>query len=125
MSKKNDSQTQQEGQQDSRNDANNQRTSDPFAFMFSGFDTWAQVAGQMAEQMTVKTTREHIDRMQSFYNEMADFENVAYGRAKKSAQDVGDMMSESITYMADLGREWRKLTVEATRRSAEMFGPRS
>lgn len=109
MTKKSDSQT----QQDSRNEPKN----DPFAFMSAGFDTWAQ----MAE----KATRENIDRIQGLYDELADIENAAYDRAKKGAQDLGDMMNESMTYMAELGREWRKLTLDATRRSAQMFGTRS
>jgi hypothetical protein len=82
---------------------------DPMAFWNTGVDAWTQLAC------------DGIERLQSFYHQVAEVESAAYERAKKSAKDLGDMMSESVTCAADLTREWQKLGIEAARRSVRAF----
>ncbi len=82
---------------------------DPSSLWTSGFDAWAQM------------TKENFDRMQSFYDELADMETASYDRAKQSAREVGSMMGETVSYLADMTREWRRLSIEATKRSAQIL----
>jgi hypothetical protein len=74
------------------------------AFWNTGLDAWTQLAC------------DGIERLQSFYSQVAEIESAAYERARKSARDLGDMMSESVTYAADLTREWQQLGLETVRR---------
>lgn len=117
MSKQTTSQTQKETESEPRPESKPESRFDPMPFLMMGpanmFDAWAHMA------------KDSMERMQSFYDELAEFEDSAYTQLKKNARDLGDMMSESITYMADLSREWRKLSIEATRRSTELFSPRA
>jgi hypothetical protein len=85
---------------------------DPMAFWNTGMDAWTQLAC------------DGIERLQSFYSQVAEIESVAYERARKSARDLGDMMSESVTYAADLTREWQQLGIETVRRGAHAMRSR-
>lgn len=84
---------------------------DPMSFWNTGVDALTQVAC------------DHVERLQSFYNQAADFESATYERARKSAKEIGDMVSESVTYVSDVSREWRKMGLETARRSARVFRP--
>ena len=100
MSENKTSQSQQEGPAGSF---------DPLKLWTAGLETWTRI------------TRDNVERLQSFYNQAADLESATYERAKKSAKELGDMVSESVTYVADLSREWRKVGIETARRSARVF----
>lgn len=77
---------------------------DPTAFWHTGLDVCTQLAC------------DGIERLQSFYHHATELESAAYERARQSAKDLGDMVSGSVTYAADLTREWQKLGVETVRR---------
>jgi hypothetical protein len=62
------------------------------------------------EERWTRMTQDAIARMQAFYDELARFENKAY-----------TMATDTFTYFTELAAEWRKLSLEATRRGAEMF----
>jgi len=68
-----------------------------------------------------KMTQENLQRVQALYDELAAWETKAYDRAKAAAEQLAEIASESVTYMAKLTGEWRNLTIEATRKSAELF----
>ncbi len=68
-----------------------------------------------------KMTQENLQRVQALYDELAAWEAKAYDRAKAAAEQLSEIATESVTYMAKLTNEWRTLTVEATRKGAEMF----
>ncbi|WP_428262246.1 hypothetical protein [Haliangium sp.] len=82
---------------------------DPSSLWTTGMDTWTRLA------------RENVERMNSFYDELTGLEEAAYQRAKQGAQELGEMMSESLSYAAEFGREWRKMGMEAARRGAAML----
>lgn len=84
----------------------------PMAFWNTGLDAWTQVAC------------DGIERVQSFYNQMTEIESLAYERARKSARDIGDMMSASVTHAADLTREWQQLGIETVRRGVHAIRSR-
>jgi hypothetical protein len=62
------------------------------------------------EERFTRMTQDAIARMQAFYDELARFESKAYTLA-----------TDTFTYFTDLAAEWRKATLDATRKGAEMF----
>lgn len=78
----------------------------------------------MYEQF-VAAARDNVLRMQAtmnaYWDELAGYENAMYARARSASQDMANLAGESIQYVAQLTAEWRKMTVEATRRVAESF----
>lgn len=82
---------------------------DPMTFWNTGVDAWTQLAC------------DGIERLQSFYHQASEIESASYERAKKSAKELGDMVSDSVTYAAELTREWQKIGFETARRSVRAF----
>jgi len=78
------------------------------------FDQWAQIA------------RDNLSRLQSqinaYWDELAGYENAMYERARAATTDLAALAQESIAYASAMTAEWRKMSVEATRRVAETFG---
>lgn len=59
--------------------------------------------------------------MKAYWDEMAAFENAVYERAKAATADIAALASESIAHAAALTTEWRKMTLEATRKFSDSF----
>lgn len=82
-----------------------------------GYDQWAAAA------------RENLTRLQqtvnAYWDELAGYENALYDRARQASADLANLTSESIAYVAALSAEWRRMSVEATRRFADSFAARS
>jgi hypothetical protein len=38
---------------------------------------------------------------------------------------VGELVTDTVSYMAQMTAEWRTITLEATRRSGELLSPRA
>jgi hypothetical protein len=72
-------------------------------------------------EMWSRFAQDGISRMQSFYDELASLEAKTYARAKTATDQLADLASESINYWVKLAGEWRQITLDATRRSAEAF----
>ena len=68
-----------------------------------------------------RMAQDNLERVQTFYDELASYESKAYERAKTATNQLADLANESLTYAIKLANEWRELSIEATRRSAEMF----
>ena len=79
---------------------------------FLPFDPMA-IWGRMAQ--------DNVDRVQQLYGELASYEAKAYERAKVATNQLSDLANESMTYAIKLAGEWRDLSIEATKRSSEMF----
>ena len=76
-------------------------------------------------EMWSKWTQDGIARMQAFYDELAAIEAKAYDRAKVTTEQLAELASESVAYATKLTREWHQMTLEATRRGAEVFKPKA
>jgi hypothetical protein len=77
----------------------------------SGFDplqSWNRMA------------QENIARVQALYDELAAWEAKAYDRAKQTADQLAELANESLAYANKLASEWRTVTLEATRKAADM-----
>jgi hypothetical protein len=59
--------------------------------------------------------------MKAYWDEMAAFENAVYERAKAATADFAALATESMAHAAALTTEWRKMTIEATRKLTETF----
>lgn len=82
---------------------------DPAAAVTAGLDTWASL------------TREGVSRMQAFFDEFAKLEASQYERTRSAADEMAKLVGDTFSYANQLSGEWRKLTLEATRRSTEML----
>jgi len=80
---------------------------------------------QVQQDAFTKMTQEAMGRMQAFYDELAAWEGKAYSRAKQTSEQLSSLAADTMTYMTELAAEWRKVTLEATRRGAEMFRARA
>jgi hypothetical protein len=73
----------------------------------------------------VSAARDNLSRLQAtmnaYWDELATFENAAYERARSAAADVAALASESISYVAALTNEWRRISIETTKRFADSF----
>lgn len=103
MSNKENSQAQQ------KNQTANPFPFDPSAAFATGLDTWARM------------TQEGLHRMQAFFDELAKLEGSQYERTRTAADEVAKLVGDTFSYANQMTNEWRKLTLEATRRSTEMF----
>ena len=86
---------------------------DPVVPLIMGVDAWARIA------------EESMRRMQSYYDELAKLESTTYARAQKYMSDFNQFMADSATYAADLAAEWRTLSIDATKRTAKLFGAKA
>ena len=71
-----------------------------------------------------KLTEDNLQRVQALYDELASWESRAYDRTKATMSHVSEMANDSLAYASALSAEWRKLTLEATRRGVELFSAR-
>ncbi|MCG8419548.1 MAG: hypothetical protein MJE77_16580 [Proteobacteria bacterium] len=114
MSKQTTSQTQQETR-----DSNAWDQAFPFQ---QSFDLWIRLA------------RSQFDRMQALADELAEFEGEAYGHARRTAREVTAQVASQLAKMIDeiwtdenlscaatLSAEWRKLVLDATRKTREFY----
>jgi hypothetical protein len=89
------------------------KTDIPRAKLDLPFDLWAQAA------------RENLMRLQAtinaYWDELASYENAMYDRARSATADLANLAQESIQYVATLSAEWRRMTLEATRRVTDSF----
>jgi ferritin-like metal-binding protein YciE len=58
-------------------------------------------------------------------DEAAKLETKGMEQATSAIDELGKMQKDSLAYLAQLTTEWRKLTLEATKRTAELFAARS
>jgi hypothetical protein len=84
---------------------------DPFAQFSKAFETWQKVAD------------DSFARTQAFYAEMDKAEAKNIERAESAIHEVAKLTKETLAYQAQLGQEWRKLSLEAIQKASEAFAP--
>lgn len=92
---------------------------DPFAQFSKAFESWQKLAD------------DSYARTQAFYAEMDKIEaknieraETAVGAAELALHEMAKLAKETIAYQAQLGQEWRKLSLESVQRASEAFaGP--
>ena len=84
---------------------------DPFAQMTKAFEAWQ------------KMTQESIQRATSFYGEVDKLEAKGVERTTVAIDEISVNFKETLAYGAQLGAEWRKLTLDAIKQSQAAFTP--
>lgn len=83
-------------------------------------------SSQAQQNGTMKhAVQEQVDRMESFYEQAAEMEEKGMEQVRVGIEESARLMKEAITWQGQLVTEWRRLTLEATRRTADSLGARS
>ena len=64
---------------------------------------------------------ENTGRVESIYAEMAKVEDKGVERLHSAVDESARLMKDSFTWYSELSAEWRKMSLDATRRTAELF----
>lgn len=84
---------------------------DPFEQMTKAWETWQTMAD------------ESIARATSYYEAMDKVEAKGIERAESAIHEMAKLTRETLAYNAQLGAEWRRLSIEAMQRAATAFKP--
>lgn len=84
---------------------------DPFATMTKAYEQWQ------------KMTEESIARATAFYGEVDKLEAKGVERSTVAIDEVAVNFKETLAYSAQLGAEWRKLSMEAFKQATAAFAP--
>ena len=64
---------------------------------------------------------EQTGRIESIYAEMAKVEDKGLAQMNAAIDESARLVKDSFAWYTELSAEWRKMTLDATRRSAELF----
>ena len=64
---------------------------------------------------------EQTGRVESIYAEMAKVEDKGVERLHSAVDESARLMKDSFSWYSELSAEWRKMSLDATRRTAEFF----
>lgn len=63
---------------------------------------------------------EHTGRVESLYAEMGKIEDKGFERMSAVVDEGARLVKDSFAWYGELSAEWRKMTLDATRRTAEL-----
>jgi hypothetical protein len=72
-----------------------------------------------------KGVEETTARMQAGVEELAKLEQLATEQARVALNDMARLQQESLTWANKVSAEWRRMGLDAFRKSAELFMPRA
>ena len=84
---------------------------EPFAHMTKAFEQWQ------------KMTEESFARAAAFYGEVDKLEAKGIERTTVAIDEVAVNFKETLAYGAQLGAEWRKLSMDAMKKASSAFVP--
>ena len=64
---------------------------------------------------------EHATRVESMHSEIAKMEDKGIERMQSAVDESARLMKDTLAWYGELSAEFRKMTIEATKRSAELF----
>jgi hypothetical protein len=76
---------------------------------------------QQVQAFWLKAIQDGFGKTAAFYEELAKVDAARNEQASGAIDEMAKLTKESIAYSASLGAEWRRLTLEAIKRSTEMF----
>jgi len=71
-----------------------------------------------------KLVDENISRMGKLYQELARIEGRSIEQMGQSIDEMAKVLKESFSYASQYSSEWRRVTLETARRTAELLTPR-
>jgi len=72
-----------------------------------------------------KMTQDQIARMDQMAEQMHKLQGQAVTRTQSAIDETARLMKETLTYATDLSTEWRKITLDATKRAADAVTPKA
>ncbi|MBI2389371.1 MAG: hypothetical protein HYV09_07220 [Deltaproteobacteria bacterium] len=81
----------------------------------------ANETSQVQQNAFASSVEAQLARVEAFYNQLAELETKALEQHKNAIEESARLSRESIAYGATLAAEWRKASLEATRRTFEMM----
>ena len=82
----------------------------PFAPVTEAFETWQKLAD------------DSYARTAAFFAQMDEVEAKNIQRTEHAIAEIAKLTKETLAYGAQLGAEWRKLSLETMQRTAAAFG---
>ena len=81
---------------------------------------------QMQQNMGLwtKAWDEHLARMNAISEEVAKLENKGVTQAATAVDEMAKMTRESLAYGSLIAAEWRRVTLDAAKRTADMLSGR-
>lgn len=73
----------------------------------------------------VKSTQEQIARMDQMAEQLHKVQGQAVDRTREAIDESARLMKESLAYSVQLSSEWRKVTLEATKKTADLYTPKA
>jgi len=73
----------------------------------------------------VKMTNEQVARMDQMAEQLHKLNGQAVERTREAIDETARLMKESLTYATQLSTEWRKITLDATKKAADMVAPKA
>jgi hypothetical protein len=86
---------------------------DPFAQFSKAFETFQ------------KLSEESFSRATAFYGEVDKLEAKGVERTTVAIDEMSVIGKETLAYSAQLGAEWRKLTLDAFKQASSAFAPKT
>jgi len=83
---------------------------DPFAPVAKAFETWQKLADDSFARAT------------AFYTQIDELEAKNVERTERAIQEIAKLTKETLGYSAQLGAEWRKISLESMKNAAAAFG---
>jgi hypothetical protein len=84
----------------------------PFAQMTKAFEAWQKI------------TADSLQRTTALYGEVDKLDTKAAERATVAIDEMSVISKETLAYTAQLGAEWRKLTLETFKQASSAFAPK-
>ena len=80
---------------------------------------------QAQHEQWQKMIEQQAAQLKSFQEQAAALEAKNLEQARAAVDQMAKLVKDSFGYAADLSAEWRKLSLEATRRAADLFTPKA
>jgi len=90
-------------------------------------DMGDKVVSQVREAQSAwkKAADEQIARMELACGEMARMQEQSLEQGRHAVDEMAKLTKDSFNYFGQLSAEWRKLTLDATRKAADFLGAQS
>jgi methyl-accepting chemotaxis protein len=72
-----------------------------------------------AQSAWKKAVDDHISRTESAFGEIARMQEQGLEQSRNAVDEMAKLTKDSINYYAQLSAEWRKLTLEATKKAVD------
>jgi hypothetical protein len=73
----------------------------------------------------VKSTQEQIARMDQMAEQLHKVQGQAVERTREAIDESARLMKETLNYSVQLQAEWRKITLDATKKAADIVTPKA